>query len=58
MEEMCRKVIGTAHSCGIEVVHSLDPIEYGKFLEERRMVVEEQETELQEARQAKLLRMT
>ena len=57
MEQICRSVIGTAHSCGIEVVKDLDAAEYGLFLEERRKVVEQQETELQEAKAAKLLRV-
>lgn len=58
MIRICRMVIGTAHTCGIEVVHRLDAEEYGSFLEERRRIVEQQETELQEAKAAKLLRIT
>jgi len=58
MERICKMVIGAAHSCGVEVVRHLDAEEYGAFLEERRKIVEEQETELQEAKAAKLLRVT
>jgi large subunit ribosomal protein L11 len=58
LERICRAVIGTAHSCGIEVVKDdLDGAEYGRFLEERRAVVQQQETELQETKAAKLLRV-
>ena len=57
MERICKSIIGAAHSCGIAVVRDLDPVEYGAFLEERRQIVEQQETELQEAKAAKLLRV-
>lgn len=43
-------------SCGIEVVRQLDAKEYGEFLKERARIVEEQKKELQEKREAKLLR--
>ena len=56
-KEMCEKIIQSAHTCGIQVVKHLDPEEYGQFLEERNKVVEEQEREIQEAKQAKLLRL-
>jgi len=58
MERICKSVIGAAHSCGVDVVRHLDAEEYGAFLEERRQIVEQQETELQEAKAAKLLRVT
>jgi len=58
MERICKGVIATAHTCGIEVVRDLDAAEYGAFLEERRRIVEEQEAELQEAKAAKLLRVS
>lgn len=57
LEEMCKCIIGTAHSCGIEVVKSLDPKEYAQFLEERKLRLEEFEKALEESRQAKLLRL-
>ena len=57
MERICKGIIGAAHTCGIDVVRDLDPVEYGAFLEERHRIVEEQETELQEAKAAKLLRV-
>lgn len=57
MEEICRSVIGTAHSCGIQVVKEVKPEEYGKFLEDRKEIVAQQEKELEEQRQAKMLRL-
>lgn len=55
---ICRLVIGSAHSLGIEVVKGdLDPKEYHEFLEERKLVVAEQDRELEEKKQAKLLRL-
>ena len=56
MQEICMAVIGTAHSCGIQVVRSLNDDDYEPFLDERKRIVENQELELQEARAAKLLR--
>lgn len=56
LKEICELVIGSAHSCGIEVVRDLDPKEYGEFLEERKLVVAEQQRELEEKKEAKLLR--
>jgi len=57
METLCRLIIKSAHTLGIEVVRDLDAEEYGAYLEERRKIVEQQETELQEAKAAKLLRV-
>lgn len=57
MEDICKLVIGTAHSCGIQVVPKLEAEEYGQFLKERQEMVAEQEQELEEKRQAKLLRL-
>uniref|UniRef100_A0A1B6GVV9 Large ribosomal subunit protein uL11m n=1 Tax=Cuerna arida TaxID=1464854 RepID=A0A1B6GVV9_9HEMI len=56
MEYMCKQVIKTAHSMGIEVVKTLDPEEYQKFLDERREIVAQQRKELEEKKEAKLLR--
>lgn len=57
-EDMCKLLIYTAHSCGIEIVKDLDPDEYAKFLEERKAIVEEQKKALEEKKEAKLLRAT
>ena len=56
MEQMCLAIIGSARTCGIQVVKDLDPVEYGEFLKERKVVVEQQMKELQEKREAKMLR--
>ncbi|KAM7360029.1 mitochondrial ribosomal protein L11 [Cochliomyia hominivorax] len=56
MQQMCEMLIGIARTCGIQVVRELKADEYAAFLEERRAVVEEQRRELQEKREAKMLR--
>ncbi|KAK4309360.1 hypothetical protein Pmani_019004 [Petrolisthes manimaculis] len=56
LKQMCELTIGVAHSCGIEVVREIDPKEYGEFLEERRLTVEEQLVDIKEKKEAKLLR--
>lgn len=56
LEELCRLVIGTAKSCGIQVVRDLDPTEYAEFLTERKVIIEQQKKELQEKKEAKMLR--
>lgn len=43
-------------SCGIEVVKELDAEEYAEFIEERKVVVEQQLKELQEKKEARMLR--
>jgi len=58
LERIVKMVIGAAHSLGIEVVKDYDPVEYGKFLEERKDVIKAQEDEFLEKRQAKLMRMS
>lgn len=49
-------LVGVARSCGIKIVKELNAEDYGKFLEERKKIVEEQKRELQEKREAKMLR--
>lgn len=53
---MCEMIIGVAKTCGIQIVKDLDPVEYQEFLEERKLTIEEQRKELQEKREAKMLR--
>lgn len=53
---MCEMLVGIARTCGIEIVDQLDPEEYQKHLDERKIVVDEQRQALQEAREAKMLR--
>lgn len=56
VQQMCEMLVGVARTCGVKIVRDLDPDEYGKFLEERKIVVEDQKRELQEKREAKMLR--
>lgn len=56
LDDLCQMIIGVAKSCGLEVVRDLDSTEYGIFLEERKTIVEEQKKELQEKKEARMLR--
>ncbi|CAH1183013.1 unnamed protein product [Ceutorhynchus assimilis] len=56
MEDVCKMLVGVARSCGIEVVRDLDSKEYAEFLKERAVIVEQQKKELQEKKEAKMLR--
>jgi len=56
LQNICNALIGTARSCGIQVVNSLDPQEYQEYLEERKKIVEQQLVELKEKKEAKMLR--
>ncbi|KAF4519074.1 hypothetical protein B566_EDAN001666 [Ephemera danica] len=56
LQQLCQMMIGIAHSCGLEVVRELDPVEYGQFLKDRAEIVNQQKQELQEKREAKMLR--
>lgn len=55
-QQICQRLIGTARSCGVEVVRNLDPEWYGKFLAERRVIVAQQRAEQAELQEAKMLR--
>ncbi|XP_077300983.1 mitochondrial ribosomal protein L11 [Arctopsyche grandis] len=56
LQEICNSIVGTARTCGIQIVDKLDKEEYAQFLEERRAIVEEQKKELMERKEAKMLR--
>lgn len=56
LEEICNMLVGIARSCGIEVVKELKADEYEQFMNERKVIVENQKKELQEKREAKMLR--
>ncbi|KAL1132547.1 hypothetical protein AAG570_010502 [Ranatra chinensis] len=56
LAEICKMFVGIAHSCGIEIVKDLDPSEYQQFLKEREEIVSKQKKELQEKKEAKMLR--
>lgn len=55
-QEMCEMLVGVARSCGIQIVRNLDAKEYAEFLEERTKIVEAQRKELEEKREARMLR--
>ena len=56
MKDICEEIIDSAHTIGVKIVDKIDPIEYGKFLEERAKIVEEELAEIKAAKEAKLLR--
>jgi large subunit ribosomal protein L11 len=56
LEQMCNMLLGICRTCGIEVVKSMDAASYQEFLNERKEVVEAQKKDLQEKREAKMLR--
>jgi large subunit ribosomal protein L11 len=56
LEQMCNMLIGICRSVGIQVVKTLEADNYQEFLDERKIVVENQKKELQEKREAKMLR--
>lgn len=56
LEGICLMLCGIARSLGLEVVKNLDAKEYGEFLKERAAIVEQQKKELQEKKEAKMLR--
>lgn len=57
LQNVCKSIITAAHSCGIEVVPRLEEDSYRQFLEERKDIVKQQEQQLEEIRQAKMLRL-
>ncbi|KAI1302416.1 39S ribosomal protein L11, mitochondrial [Halotydeus destructor] len=58
LQDICADVLSAARSCGVKVVHRLDEKEYAEFLEQRKEVIQEQLAELEEKRQARMLRTT
>lgn len=56
LQDICKDVLKYAYRCGVKVVRNLDAEEYRSFQEERRVVVQQQLAQLEEKRQAKLLR--
>lgn len=55
-KQMCEMLVGVARSCGVQVVRNLDAEEYEEFLNQRKITVDLQKTELEEKREAKMLR--
>lgn len=58
MKTVCEEILAKARTCGIKVVHRLDPKEYARFLEERKVIEEQQIKELEEAKAAKVTRVS
>lgn len=56
LEDMTKMLVSAARSCGVAIVRDLDPVEYGKFLQERKVIIAQQKAEIEEAREAKMLR--
>ena len=56
LQQITQMMVGVAKSVGIEVVRDLNPEEYKQFLEERKIIIEQQLKEIQEAKEAKMLR--
>ncbi|XP_045478912.1 39S ribosomal protein L11, mitochondrial [Harmonia axyridis] len=56
LQQICEMICGIARSCGIKIVKNLDAEEYAEFLEQRKLYVEEVRKELQEKKEAKMLR--
>ena len=57
LKDIVKEVIEVARTMGIKVVHRLDPIEYAEFLRQRKVIVAKQLQELEEKRQARMLRV-
>lgn len=56
LEQICQNLIYSAKTCGIQIVRDLDEQEFIEFREERVRIMEQQEKEIQEAKEAKMLR--
>nr|SVE70788.1 EOG090X0I63 [Daphnia similis]SVE71418.1 EOG090X0I63 [Daphnia similis]SVE72051.1 EOG090X0I63 [Daphnia similis]SVE72678.1 EOG090X0I63 [Daphnia similis] len=56
LETICKQVISIARTCGIQVVSKLDAQEYREFLEQRKLIVEEELKDLQAKKEARMLR--
>jgi len=58
IKDVFKDVVKAAWSLGIKVVHRLDAKDYAEFLEKRKLQVKDQLQQLEEARQARMLRTT
>ncbi|KAJ6638064.1 39S ribosomal protein L11, mitochondrial [Pseudolycoriella hygida] len=56
LQQMCEMLVGASRTCGIEIVDRLDSEDYQRFLDERKIILEEQRQKRQEAREAKMTR--
>jgi large subunit ribosomal protein L11 len=58
LQKICREIIDEALFMGVKVVHRIDEKEYALFLEERKKIVAKQLADLDEIRQARMMRTT
>lgn len=49
-------IVGIARTCGIQIVHTLDPEEHAKFMKQRKENYMKFREELQEIKKSKVLR--
>ncbi|XP_033359875.1 39S ribosomal protein L11, mitochondrial [Bombus vosnesenskii] len=56
LQQICQMLVGVARSCGIQIVHKLDPEEHTQFMKERKENVKKFMEELEAARETKILR--
>lgn len=56
LQQITSMLVGVARTAGIEIVRDLDPKEYKEFLDQRSEAVAQRIKELQEAKEAKMLR--
>ncbi|XP_013392766.1 39S ribosomal protein L11, mitochondrial [Lingula anatina] len=57
LKKVCERILGVAHSMGIQIVETVQFKEYQRFLNQRKTIIEEEEKELEAIKQAKLLRV-
>lgn len=56
LQQICQMLVGIARTCGIQIVHELDPEEHAEFMKERKENVKKFMEELEAARETKILR--
>lgn len=56
LQQICQMLVGIARTCGIQIVHKLDPEEHTQFMKERKENVKKFMEELEAARETKILR--
>lgn len=56
LEQMTEMLVGVCRTLGVQIVRNLDADEYARFLEKRKAIVAQQRAELEEIREAKMLR--
>ncbi|XP_043255078.1 39S ribosomal protein L11, mitochondrial [Colletes gigas] len=58
LEQVCKMLVGIARTCGIEVVHKLDPVEHEEFMRLREENVQIRLEDMRLSKEAKMLRTT